>query len=197
MHLDFSFEGTKMRIIQSILASVVPVEYDPKVHIKPKGSNSKVSLIRAALEDSTEPNTLVFVISSPVILETFYDKTIKLWTSVHLDGSGNQVGVAGYGPSKAKAEDDWKYQNDHKGDQVVGALSVKIPSKKQAEILHLGSTLSGVGTILVNHCLKSLKKSGVKSVVLEAYSNTDASKFYEKFGFNRIDNTDTFTKDIK
>ena len=147
MDLDFSFEGTKMRIIQSISASVVPVEYDPKIHIKPKGSSSKVSLIRAALEDSTEPNTKVFVVSS--------------------------VG------------------------QVVGALSVKIPSKKQAEILHLGSTLSGVGTILVNHCLKLLKKSGVKSVVLEAYSNTEAGKFYEKLGFSRIGDTDTFTKEIK
>lgn len=40
----------------------------------------------------------------------WYDRNIKLWTAIYQDSSDNQVGNAGYGPSKKEAIGDLAYQ---------------------------------------------------------------------------------------
>jgi hypothetical protein len=38
----------------------------------------------------------------------FYDRHIRLWTAYKLDAEGNQIGLAGYGPTKESAIRDYE-----------------------------------------------------------------------------------------
>ncbi len=38
--------------------------------------------------------------------DTFYDRSLRLWTALLVDTDGNQVGSAGYGVTKKDAKED-------------------------------------------------------------------------------------------
>jgi hypothetical protein len=40
----------------------------------------------------------------------WYDRSIRLWTAIYQDQNNDQVGNAGYGPTKKQAVEDVKYQ---------------------------------------------------------------------------------------
>lgn len=43
--------------------------------------------------------------------ETWYDRSIRLWTTIQNDAEGFQVGHAGYAMTKSESVEDCKYQN--------------------------------------------------------------------------------------
>lgn len=46
----------------------------------------------------------------PSAILTWYDQHLKLWCAAYHDEIGNQIGSAGFGPSKRAALEDLKYQ---------------------------------------------------------------------------------------
>jgi hypothetical protein len=46
----------------------------------------------------------------PAKIIVFYSRSLRLWIAHYSDDLGNQIGSAGYGPSKREAIEDAKYQ---------------------------------------------------------------------------------------
>lgn len=44
-------------------------------------------------------------------LDTFYDRHLRLWTAMLKDAEGNQICVAGHGPTQELAIDDINYSD--------------------------------------------------------------------------------------
>jgi hypothetical protein len=55
------------------------------------------------LKKAKQASTAIF---NKLVFDTFYDRSLKLWTAMLKDTEGNQVGVAGYGKTKFAAKRD-------------------------------------------------------------------------------------------
>lgn len=52
-------------------------------------------------------------------LIAWYDRSMRLWSAAYQDRFGNQIGPAGYGPSKQEAIKDVQYQADIQKEKSV------------------------------------------------------------------------------